>query len=458
MIRFLRSVGGVAAMTALALVRAKAVWAVAALLAACVVGLPFVIAGDGTPEGACRILISYTLGSGFFLLGLTTLMVSCGLFAEEIDSSRLQLEWVKPVRVAALWLGKWLAVLGLGTVLTALMLAGAYAQLWARLGRNPSWQPRAALASRHVTRPILPPVEEEAKTFYREMQKKGELPKGVTKRQLLRALAERASDRYDVINPGAEVPWRFHLAKPVPPGGKLTVRIRFDTEFSTRAAVAGTCRLRAEGGSGAEVDVELNDLTQSEIEFDVDTRLFGLTKDGRNVAAPAQGWQDFQLSFRHTGNASKASGLMLRPRKDVMLLTPAWPFEANLILAGLMEIGILAALAALGLAFGACFSMPVALFASILVLILTMVSRSIVQVISLEDEKETRNKIGIAVVRGMATLTRGADARGTLTALTRGEAIEPRSIWEAWVSDIALIPALLALLSVLALSRREMAE
>jgi hypothetical protein len=469
-----RRVGGVAVLALRASLRTKVVAALLVLLAVCVVLLPSVIKGDGTHEGDLHILLTYTLGFSFGILCLATLWAACALFAAEIDSSRMQLSAVKPVRAAEFWLGKWLALLVLNAVLLAAVYAGVYAQVCWRMAGS-GWEAGDRPSSRRVTRPVLPTPREEALQTYQVMRQQKGLPEGVSEKSVLRVLEARAGDKYDVINPGDQVAWTFRMARPVRIGETVTVRVKFDTEYSTREQVAGVCRLAAAARPELAVEVELNDFTQNEVEFDVDTRVFAQQSAevggresevrGQSSGDGVQGsgfgeqaaLQEFGLSFRHTGDPKKASALMLRFRRDVVLLTPGGTFEANLARAALLHAGVLALLAAFGLTLSACFSLPVAAFVATVLMVLTLVGNSVVQVVAEEDEKSTLNLPGIWVSRGVFEVTQHAMKDEPLKALTRGERIEGGVIGTAAAWNVVLVPFVLLLLGCAALRRRELA-
>ena len=444
MIASARRIAGITLLAVRASLRAKTVAALLALLGVCVVLLPNVIKSDGTAEGSCRILLMYTVGFSFGILCLSTLWTACALLAAEIDSLRIQLSVVKPVRALELWLGKWLAVLLLNAFLLALVYGGVYAQLRWQMRAN-GWDGQVTLASRDVAHPILPTPRQEARETYGLLKQRGELPEDLSESTVLRVLAERAAERYDLINPGEQADWTFTLARPLQAHESVTVRIRFDTEFSTRAKVAGTCRLAA---NGRAVEVPLDDFSQNEIEFSVAAEAFG---------AEARPPTAFTLSFRHTGDPKASSALMLRFRQDVVLMTAGGTFEANLLRSALMQWSVLALLAAFGLTLSAGFSLPVAMFTASVLLALVVVGNSVTAITSQEDEKEWTNRPGIWVSRGVTALTQHAMRNDPLESVIRSERIAARALNAALLWNVLISPTLLAALAAYILRRREMA-
>ena len=460
-----RRIFGVALLAIRASLRTKTVVALFALLAVCVLLLPNVIKSDGTAEGSCKILLMYTIGFSFGILCLSTLWAACALFAAEIDSLRIQLSAVKPVRASEFWLGKWLALLTLNAFLLAVVYGGVYIQLRWQIHKN-GWDEQVTLTSRNVTRPILPTPKQEARETYEHLKQNNALPEGLSERAILRTLEERANERYDIINPGEQTQWRFRLGYPLRTDDPVTVRIRFDTEYSTRTEVKGIFRLEA---NGRAVEVPLDDFSLNEIEFAVLSEAFGTgtatareqSSNVTNETNASRQFDDttrvFTLSFRHMGDPEKSSALMLRFRQDVALLTPGGTFEANLVRSALLQWSVLALLAAFGLMLSAGFSLPVAMFAATVLLTLVMVGNAVVEITSQEDEKEWTNRPGIWVSRGVTALTQHAMQNDPLESVTRGERIAPEALYNALLWNALISPTLFAVLGIYILRRRELA-
>jgi ABC-type transport system involved in multi-copper enzyme maturation permease subunit len=446
-VKTLRKIFGILVISLRAALRAKTVFAFLVLLAVCVTLLPAVVKGDGTPEGDCRILLMYTIGFAFAILCLATLWAACALFAAEIDNQNIQLSAVKPVRAFEFWLGKWLALLVLNGLLVMAVYGAVYAQIcWKQ--RQPGWRESVQLVSRHIARPLLPTPREEALETYAVLAKQKALPEGFSKAQVLRTLADKAQERYTIVNPGESVEWRFALARPIATNEVVTVRIRFDTEYSTRTSVAGLCRLGPDVPGAPAIEIPLSDFSLNEIVFDVSCQVFGATKD----------ISGFNLGFTHTGDPAKTSAVMLRFRKDVALLTQGGTFEANLVRSAIIHWSILALLASFGLTLSACFSLPVAVFASTLLLLLVMVGTSVTEVVSQEDEKEWLQRPGIIVSRVVSNVAQHAIRMDPLDAVINGERIENKPFMDALLWNLFVAPFFFALCGILILRHRELAS
>src|SRR5262245_36788323 len=110
---------------------------VAVLLLASVVALPLLIKDYGTARGFTQILLTYTLITITALLGLSTLWLSCGTLARDIEECQIQMMVVKPVARWQIWLGKWLGIVSLDAALLALSGACIYGLLQWRAAKLP---------------------------------------------------------------------------------------------------------------------------------------------------------------------------------------------------------------------------------------------------------------------------------------------------------------------------------
>src|SRR5277367_6439988 len=93
---------------------------IATLLILAVVGLPLVIKSDGTAQGFTQIILTYTLSAITALLGLSTLWLSCGTLARDIEECQIQVVATKPIARWQIWIGKWLGIISLNAALLAI--------------------------------------------------------------------------------------------------------------------------------------------------------------------------------------------------------------------------------------------------------------------------------------------------------------------------------------------------
>src|SRR5215472_8472217 len=120
-----------------AALRFKLFLVIAVLLILAVVGLPLVIKDDGTAQGFTQIILTYTLSTITALLGLSTLWLSCGTLARDIEECQIQVVATKPVARWQIWLGKWLGIVSLNAALLAISGACVFGLLQWRASKLP---------------------------------------------------------------------------------------------------------------------------------------------------------------------------------------------------------------------------------------------------------------------------------------------------------------------------------
>ncbi len=446
----LRRITSIATTTIRGALRTRTITALITLLALTVLGLPFLLKGDGTPAGELAILLSYTLGTSFALLSLATLWSAATLFANEISAHRYTLDATKPVTTLEFWLGKWLALMTIATLLLTAAYTGVYAQVRWRASQN-SWQSLHYPEGRAVTRPTLPTPEQEALEVYSIMAANRELPPKLSRRSILRILADQALERYEVINPEEEIQLSFTLNQPLKPGDPLLLRWRFDTEYSTREQIQALVNIWPHNHPELAITTTLSDFTQSELLSDIDTTTFA-TADPNN-----QGLSRFDLLFKHQGDPEQSAALMLRLRQDVALLASGRSFELNLARSALLQLSLLAALAALGLTLSTLFSTPVALFTATMTLTLILVSGSVIENTSETGDEKPWERLGLLISQTTHDIVKRATRDKPLEQLTRGELIDNQILLHSWLWNGVLPAIIFATLSTLAMRRREIA-
>src|SRR5271155_180801 len=111
---------------------------IAALLILAVVGLPLIIKDDGTARGFTQIILTYTLSAITALLGLSTLWLSCGTLARDIEECQIQVVATKPIARWQIWIGKWLGIVALNAALLAISGSCVYGLLQWRATKLPA--------------------------------------------------------------------------------------------------------------------------------------------------------------------------------------------------------------------------------------------------------------------------------------------------------------------------------
>ena len=404
--------------TLLLLLVASVAWMLAA---------PFVFVGDGTAEGARALVVHYSLGGVAALLAVALLASATGSIASEREARRLQLTLVRPVRYSVVALAKMAALVSLG----ALVLAVATAIEACRTD--------LARPCRHVLSPVMPTPREEALAMYDAFMKDPNTPvaaKRAKKSVVLRLLAQRSLDRYDTIAGGSVVLWNFKTGGSALPDDGLSVRLRFTNAYDVRQDVRGVLFLR----SGDSVwSGSVSNITQAVVEIPL--------KRERVGAATSE---LAELTFRNDGN----SALMLRPRRDVNMLSPADGFGWNLLRAYVELVAMLSILVSFGVFLGAGLGRPVALFTAIVALIVSEMSPSVIEQYPDELETDKIDSIGLYITRAAAEATHPVSSLVPLEKLSEDARIERREVVRTAVANMVFAPLILALLAALVIPRK----
>ena len=446
MLRLTRRIFGVASLTLRTAVRSGTAGAVFLLLTILLFALPPLLKGDGTVAGQATVLLTYTLGLVFVTLALATLWGCCSLFSVEISSSRLGLTWVKPITGFQLYAGKFLAV----CAINAIALLYASCTIYLMLPDDPASEGGGMRDSVSVVRPVMPSYAEEAKQVYDEMKRSGNLPKGLSRRRIMKTLIRRAPDRYTAIAPGEKLELVFKVPHDIVRDDAPALRVRFETEWNSRQVADARCVVLPGDGAG-NYSAEKS-FSVSSIRSERNVLLFPLP------VQQAVGLKSFKVVLEYGKAGAPDATLLARLRKDVALTRKGASFAGNLIRAALIHLGALAAIAALGLALGAAFSFPVAAFAGSLLLVLFSVSSSIVSSVSDEETDTVLKRVGFSVAEQVDKTISSVVNINALDALVDGEEISTGKIYSALSRSCLLLPLCLGLLSSAALKRRDKQE
>ena len=412
-----------------AVLRSKTLFMLLAASVAWMLAAPYVFTGDGTESGLRELTLHYSLGGVAALVAVSLLVAATGSIAGERAAKRLALTMVRPVGYFTIALGKTAAL----TLTGAFVLAVAAAILFAER----TLAGDGGTVCRHVLRPVMPPVRQEAEAMYADYMANTNTPEAVRKAKkevVLRLLANRAADRYDTIPTNVTWRWKINLQPPTsdlqPSTFNLqpSVRLKFSTMFDQRDDVAGTLRF-------GEFTGVVSNITQAVVEIP----LKGNAGNGGT-----------RLEFTNAGK----NPVMLRPRRDVELLVPADGFGANLLRTWCELVALMAILVAFGVFLGTALGRPSALFTAVVTLLLSEMAPGVIDQYADELESDRVDAVGLAITRAAAYVTRPVSSITPLASLSRDECVEPRETLRILFADLALLPVLFALLSALIMPRK----
>ena len=343
-------------------VRRQLLPALAILTPLGIVALHASVTGDGTPAGRLRVFLPYSLALTAAIAGAAVLWASCAAVSLDIESRRIQLTLVKPVRQAQLWLGRWLGMLAITAIL--LVEAGGFLYLlvrmdWSASRRSDERTERALrdemlLGRRRLS--ALPPaidaaMEAEADRAIAE----GRVAPDVSRRELMAELRRRHRAALSAVAPGTSRTWTF--AGATPPrraASRAWLRFRVSSSFHDRRSFHGVWTVV--GPDGRErIRLPVENLYDG-------THVLPVPAD----QIPADG--PWTLVYANADRASSCT--LIFPEGGVEMLTAESGFASNLLRGLVVLFGKLGMVAALGLAAGSLFSFPVATFVAVSLLVM----------------------------------------------------------------------------------------
>lgn len=341
--------------------------------------LPGLVRSNGTTEGWREMFVRVVPGSVFLVTALALVACACGFFARDRESSRLALTTVRPASGFSVAVGRWLALCLVGALV---LLLNAGLTMY-RLSPAPACQ--------HHVRPAMPSVATVARAMLEDYLKDPQTPEAVRKAPrstVLELLANKESDRYDVIAAGRSLRWPF------PPDvlkgeRKPTLRVRFATAFEMKTPLKGEFAIDA-------FIATVTNQTQSVLDLPLRSVAQAMT-----TVQTVDGVATLPLSFANTGSET----VMLRPRRDLELLLPADAFGWNLVRAMFEMFATLALLSGFGLFLSSALSRPVAIFTALISILVALMVPSVVD--QFPDELGTTlvNRLGLSISRAIRLST-----------------------------------------------------
>lgn len=405
-------------LTLRALVRGHVLTLLLAAVALVHVLFPSIVRADNTVAGWREMFIRAVPGFVVAVVLVVTLACACGFFSRERETNRLALTVVRPASAFSVALGRWLALCCVAMVALTMNAALTFARL------------PDAPGCRHHVAPILPPAATVAREMMEEYLKDPSTPEAVRKaprRRVLELLTNREKDRYDAIVPKESQAWTFPVSGSC---SGLAVRVCFSSASSMSRSARGTLTF-----AGLTAVVSNNTQTLVEIPLEGTATGFSATNS---------------LVFANTGTVP----MMLRPRRDVELLLPADSFLANLVRATIQSLAVIAILAAFGIFLSSALSRPVSIFTALVVLVVALMAPDTLDQFTEELDISVGDRIGLALSRGVASVTAAFMAPSPVSDLATGRCIEWTELARTMLEDLLVWPAVFLSLSALLVRRR----
>jgi hypothetical protein len=434
---------------------------IAVLLLAAVVGLPLIVKDDGTARGFTQILLTYTLSAITGLLGLSTLWLSCGTLARDIEECQMQVVVTKPIARWQIWLGKWLGIVTLNAALLAISGGCVFCLLQWRAAKLPADEQKVlreqVLVARGSARPQNPVADIDAETqkvLQERLKASPELAGSADLPEVEKQIREQVKAVYQAVPPGYSREWHVDLSSQRNSlrDRPLQLRIKFNS------AGGGTGRTFA--GLWQVGDPQKTEPWQSERmslspdsfhEFQVPANLL----DNKGVLT---------ITFLNLNDTS-----LLFPIEDGMeVLFPEGGFALNFA----RGLGIIfcwmALLTAVGLMAASFLSFPVAAFFSMAVLAVVLSSGTLADTVASgsvgvgNDEKgiaghSAADVILIPLFKGILDVVSLAKGFSPIDSLSSGLAITWGELGAAFGQIVLLLGGITGIIGIVLFSRRELA-
>ncbi|MEX2606294.1 MAG: hypothetical protein WD708_03030 [Kiritimatiellia bacterium] len=451
----MRSIFPIYKLTLRSILRERVALSMLALLVLVLLLLPQGLQTDGTVEGALRMHIRYSLGFSSVLLAGMTLWVSCASIAGDLTSKRLQMVLTKPVGRISLWWGKWLAVVTLVAIL-ALLCGGV--TLWRihRMVRQTELtdSERERVFTQQVTarRPVDAVVEDltpRAEELMQTQRQAGAIPENVSDEEILANIIQFLKFSRHAASANESVSWTFPLPRPLVSGEPLQIAYQFDGSSMGLANVPG--RWVLEGPEQQDVFTHVTAQTpygEHVISLDVSPEMAGLR----------------ELTLTFSNLSEDGDRVFFKPEQGVRLYLEGGAFAPNLLRAILLITGLLAILAAIGVSAGSVFSLPVACYATSVILLLQAFSGVVEEVLEQGPDQveadttliaRTVQDIQHGVFRGVLVVLKPLQVESPLGRVSRGVQISHMEVAGTFVFRFIPIIAVISAAGVFCFSKRE---
>lgn len=433
---------------------------VTVLLLGAVVGLPWMLHDPHfTAQEFTQVQLTYTLSAVTALLGLATLWLACGTLARDIEECQIQVVVTKPIARWQIWLGKWLGLVSLDAALLAIAGACIYGQL---LYQSHSLAPKQqetlrneVLVARGAAREKSFDTEIEAETDKALQERLAKNP--VTKADLAevrRQIREKIKAQIQVVPPGTYRTWEIDLgfARHSLKGQPLFLRVKFNAaEKSPSGTFTGLWQVGVPDKTKLWTSGPMSLAPDTFHEIQIDPDLF----DANGVLT---------VSFANLNNTT-----LIFPLEDGMeVLYREGGFGLNFI----RGLGIIfcwmTLFATLGLSAASFLSFPVAAFASLAALTLTLSTGTLASVVEqgtvMGANEETGavghsaiDAVAVPLFRGILNLINLAKDFSPVDALSTGRSIPWPLLGQAFGQIVLLLGGVLAVFGIWTFSRRELA-
>jgi hypothetical protein len=442
-----------------AALRFKLFLVIAVLLILTVVGLPLVIKDDGTARGFTQIILTYTLSSITALLGLSTLWLSCGTLARDIEECQVQVVATKPIARWQIWIGKWLGIVSLNAALLAISGGCVFGLLQWRATKLPPAEQTVLREQVLVARGSAKEPDHSAELDAMAEQilqtrlKSSPLDKADVA-ELRKQISEGVKANSQLVPPSYQRVWKIDLgfAKNYLQGKPLQLRVKFN---AANKSASGTFVALWQIGDPPKTKytrLEPMSLAPDTFhEFEIPPDLF----DESGVLT---------ITFVNPNGTA----LIFPPDEGMEVLYPEGGFALNFA----RGLGIIfcwmALLAALGLAAASLLSFPVAAFFALAMMVVVFSSSTLAETVesgSVAAGNEETGQAGYSIAdvvlipafKGVLAVVNLARNFSPIDALSTGRSITWSELGLAFGQIVLLLGGIFAAAGIYFFHRRELA-
>ena len=434
--------------------RSKLVLTMIVVLAVINIALPLTVKDNGTIASKVQVLVSYTLAFSQIVLAIATLWSACAAVSQEIQEENIHLVLTKPVSRLQVWFGKWLGLLMMNAILLSITGLTVYGLL--------RYQTRASvledeqkielaeqiLIAREKVTPIPPDIDGAALIQLQAIKEKGGLD-GVDPQDKLEEIKQRLLFSAYSAPRDQHVTWVMQLQRHPHPDQPIFLNYKFNAGFASGEKIRGAFWL----GNRARPNAHMIPVEH--------------VPGANSLKIPNEMvHSDEPLYITYASAPETNLSAQFEPDDGVVLLYRRGSFEGNLFRALLVLFFHLSLYAAIGLTAGTLFSMPVAAFTSIFLILLQLFGRFIgemaQQAVVFGDEDkdmglfmDTVNALAMLVYRGADLLLKPLQAFNPLEMLSNGVQISWTQVAMECAIKLLLYGGVTGFFGILFFNRRE---
>lgn len=400
---------------------------------------------DGILLHELQLRIRYSMVFSTVLLSLCTLFIACLSIRRDIDQKIMQALTASKLHRYQIWLGKWVGLTVFAWLTFALTLICVSAASFVAIR---AWEPDSkSLKTAYSAlgrcyrdwRPEQLPLHIQTKQEFRRRERLGLLPENRTEWAIKNDLKKEIRRTEQYVEPDASKTWQFDVKQPPDYGETFTLEYTFFSE-ERRSRVSGIWTISAKDAPGKYTALTTNyPYSTGQISVPV------------SVIPP-----DGKLTVTFEG---KDSPHLIFPRDSgIRILCDDGSLAQNILQLCIPLFIHLGAVTATGLAVAVPFTLPVAVFAALVLYLLATTGRffgSVVEDLTWGDPGLMKT-ISVTVIRGGISLAQGLRIPPVMGRFSEGISLNFVPLAMEWGGSALIYSILLALLGMILLTRKEL--